>query len=113
MKIENSEAHPVKYPWYHGVLRCAKIRYRTHTCVTHFENTVGFPILMPSPKYPTTEVSSNGFEPMTQGQNRELNLPQKREPEPDQTSASLKWNTQNLSKGGSIIVWIIGEQAPQ
>jgi hypothetical protein len=28
----------------HGVLRCAKIQYCTHTHVTHFGNTVGLPV---------------------------------------------------------------------
>ena len=47
---------------------------------------------MPSPNYSITEVGLNRFEPTTQGQNREPNLPQKREPEPelDRTLGSVR-----------------------
>ena len=33
----------------HGVLRCAKVQYRTRTCGTHFGSTVGKPIPVRNP----------------------------------------------------------------
>ena len=33
----------------YGVPQCAKIQYRTHTCVTHFGNTTGIPVPMQNP----------------------------------------------------------------
>lgn len=36
--------------WVHGVLRCAKVQYRTHTRGTCFGSTVGKPVPMRNPK---------------------------------------------------------------